>query len=161
LLLLDILETALVLFWRHLDYYLGQYPGLLDTVGAQAGLNASRFGRSGGLNGLNGSQSSFRSTVGPTAADFNQSQSQLSKNFKPTLAEAQALKRDVGHIVLSTLDDIMGLDLVSFHIFSFHVCSCRNYGEHSTNSTLSSFDIHRRKKELDGTAHRGIPLLRC
>ncbi|KAF9908411.1 hypothetical protein EC991_009866 [Linnemannia zychae] len=113
---LYVLETALVLFWRHLDYYLGQYPGLLDTAGAQAGMSASRFGRSGGLNGLNGSQSSFRSTVGPTAADFNQSQSQLSKNFKPTLAEAQALKRDVGHIVLSTLDDIMGLDLTQERI---------------------------------------------
>ncbi|KAG0379853.1 hypothetical protein BGX24_011373 [Mortierella sp. AD032] len=108
---LYVLETALVLFWRHLDYYLGQYPGLLDTTGAQAGLNASRFGRSGGLNGLNGGQSSFRATVGPSAADLNQSQSQLSKNFKPTLAEAQALRRDVGHIVLSTLDNIMGLDL--------------------------------------------------
>ncbi|KAG0287751.1 hypothetical protein BGZ96_008357 [Linnemannia gamsii] len=111
---LYVLETALVLFWRHLDYYLGQYPGQLDVTGAQPGLGASRFGRSG-LNGINGAQSSFRSTVGPTAADFNksqsQSQSQLSKNFKPTLAEAQELKRDVGNIVLSTLDNIMGLDL--------------------------------------------------
>jgi hypothetical protein len=56
--------------------------------------------------------------VGPTAGDFSksqsQSQSQLSKNFKPTLAEAQELKRDVGNIVLSTLDNIMGLDLVCF-----------------------------------------------
>lgn len=110
---LYVLETALVLFWRHLEYYLGQYPGLLDANGAQPGLGASRFGRSGALNGTNSTQSTFRSTVGPTAADFkqSQSQSQLSKNFKPTLAEAQELKRNVSNIVLSTLDNIMGLDL--------------------------------------------------
>ncbi|KAF9935263.1 hypothetical protein FBU30_004838 [Linnemannia zychae] len=111
--LLYILETVLVLFWRHLEYYLGQYPGMLDSTGVQAGLGTSRFGRSGGLNGFNSVQSSFQSTTGPTAADFSrsQSQSQLSKNFKPTLSEAQALKRDVIHIVLSTLDNIMNLDL--------------------------------------------------
>ncbi|KAF9105950.1 hypothetical protein BGX29_010934 [Mortierella sp. GBA35] len=117
---LYILEMSLVLFWRHLDYYLGQYPGLLDGAGAQPGLGASRFGGSGGLNGFNSTQSSFRSTMGPSVADFNQSlsqsQSQLSKNFKPTLAEAQALKRDVSHVIRSTLDTIMGLDLTQERI---------------------------------------------
>lgn len=113
-----------MLFWRHLEYYLGQYPGLLDANGAQPGLGASRFGRSGALNGTNGAQSTFRSTVGPTAADFkqSQSQSQLSKNFKPTLAEAQELKRNVSNIVLSTLDNIMGLDLVKFLFFASLLC---------------------------------------
>ncbi|KAG0011023.1 hypothetical protein BGZ80_001011 [Entomortierella chlamydospora] len=121
---LYLLETSLVVFWRHLEYYFGQYPGLLDGTATQAGgLGTSRFGRSSGFNGFGaGGSSTFglssngfgASTT--SSAGLNQSQSQLSKNFKPTLAEAQTLKRDVGHVIKPVLDNIVGLELTQERI---------------------------------------------
>ncbi|KAF9988416.1 hypothetical protein BGZ65_004728 [Modicella reniformis] len=116
---LYLLETSLVIFWRHLEYYMGQYPGLLDGTTSQPGLGASRFGHSGGFNGLGGSGTSrfnfgasgFGGSTSASTAPLNQSQNQLSKNFKPTLAEAQELKRDAGHVVKPVLDSVIGLDL--------------------------------------------------
>ncbi|KAG0243340.1 hypothetical protein BGX31_010859 [Mortierella sp. GBA43] len=117
---LYLLETSLVVFWRHLEYYFGQYPGVLDGTTSQPGLGSSRFGHSGlgGLGGAGASQfsfgaSAFGASTSTTAAGLNQSQSQLSKNYKPTLTEAQGLKRDAGHVVKPVLDSIIGLDLVS------------------------------------------------
>ncbi|KAI7819808.1 nucleoporin Nup186/Nup192/Nup205 [Gamsiella multidivaricata] len=115
---LYLLETSLVVFWRHLEYYLGQYPGLLDGTASQSGLRVSRFGHSSESNSINGAGSSsfghgsngFGAFTSSNAG-LNQSQSQLSKNFKPTLAEAQALKRDAGHVIKPMLDSIMGLEL--------------------------------------------------
>ncbi|KAF9427738.1 hypothetical protein BGZ76_002209 [Entomortierella beljakovae] len=128
---LYLLETSLVVLWRHLEYYFGQYPGLLDSTSAQSGLGASRFGRSSGFNGFGGAStagfgSSGVSTNGfgasgfgastSSKAELNQSQSQLSKNFKPTLTEAQTLKRDAGHVVKPVLDSIAGLELTQERI---------------------------------------------
>ncbi|KAG0202762.1 hypothetical protein BGX28_004805 [Mortierella sp. GBA30] len=113
---LYLLETSLVLFWRHLDYYLGQYPGQLDGTSAQSGLGSSRFGLSGGLNGFGGA-SSFGAGPGvfgatTTAnAGLTQSQGPLSKNYKPTLEDAKALRRDAVHVIKPVLDSIQGLDL--------------------------------------------------
>ncbi|KAI1319098.1 hypothetical protein EDD11_004987 [Mortierella claussenii] len=139
---LFLLETSLVVFWRHLEYYLGQYPGLLDGTSSQPGLGASRFGHSNGYSGFGSgvggavgggagstmTSSSFglgrsgfgaASTVGTSMATSqgsngfgsNPGQSPLSKNFKPTLAEAQTLKRDAGHVLKPVLDNITGLEL--------------------------------------------------
>jgi len=120
-------------FWRHLEYYFGQYPGLLDGTTSQPGLGASRFGHSG-FNGLAAGASQFSfgasgfgASTTTNTTGLNQSQNQLSKNFKPTLAEAQGLKRDAGHVVKPVLDSIVGLDLVSgmecFFCFSMEI-SC-------------------------------------
>ncbi|KAF9189954.1 hypothetical protein BGZ51_008696 [Haplosporangium sp. Z 767] len=112
---LYLLETLLVLLWRHLDYYMGMYPGQLDGAGAQSNMNASRFGRSGlgSLGGgatlsFSGRPSSFGAS---TNSGLNQSQIALSKNFKPSLEEARELKRDAGHVIKPVLDSIMGLHL--------------------------------------------------
>ncbi|GJJ76570.1 nuclear pore complex protein Nup205 [Entomortierella parvispora] len=113
---LFLLETSLVLFWRHLDYYLSQYPGMLDsTVGTQPGMGSSRFGHSGrlSLNGFNGASQALTEfgTSSQLGQSQNASQSQLSKNFKPTLVEAQGLKRDASHVIKPVLDGILGLEL--------------------------------------------------
>ncbi|KAF9202617.1 hypothetical protein BGZ49_007244 [Haplosporangium sp. Z 27] len=101
-----------------------EYPGLLDGNTAQPGLGTSRFGRSSAFNGFGGlggsstfglSSNGFASSA-TTSADLNQSQSQLSKNFKPTLAEAQTLKRDAGHVIKPVLDSIIGLELTQERI---------------------------------------------
>ena len=117
---LDLLETSLVLFWRHLDYYLSQYPGMLDnaTAGTQPGMGSSRFGHSGhlSLNGFGGASQAlggFGNSTGLGQSQSHSQQSQLSKNFKPTLAEAQGLKKDASHVIKPVLDGIMGLELVS------------------------------------------------
>ncbi|KAF9943250.1 hypothetical protein BGZ67_003013 [Mortierella alpina] len=121
---LYLLETTLVLFWRHLDYYLGQYPGQLDGPGAQAGQGSSRFGFSVGLSSFGGGNGTLSLGAGAGAgagansfggsganANLNVSQSPLSKNFKPTLEDAKAMKRDAGHLIKPVLDSIQGLDL--------------------------------------------------
>ncbi|ORZ11308.1 nucleoporin Nup186/Nup192/Nup205 [Lobosporangium transversale] len=141
---LYLLEISLTVFWRHLEYYLGQYGGLLDGTASQSRLGVSRFGhnsvfsgfesgagtsagggsvgvsslsfaRNSGFGGF-GTASSMATSNG--SGDFgislNTSQSvnqSLSKNFKPTLAEAQALKRDAGHMIKPVLDNIASLDL--------------------------------------------------
>ncbi|KAF9211394.1 hypothetical protein BGZ59_008136 [Podila verticillata] len=103
---LYLLETSLVLLWRHLEYYLGQYAGMLDSS-PQAGLGQSRFGQSLG--------SSFRATTGNASVGFGASvgQNQGSKNYRPTLTEAQSLKRDAGHVVRPVLDNLANLHLIS------------------------------------------------
>ncbi|KAG0038296.1 hypothetical protein BGZ82_000603 [Podila clonocystis] len=100
-----LLETSLVLLWRHLEYYLGQYAGMLESGSPQAGLGQSRFGKSMG--------SSFRATTGNASVGFGASvgQNQVSKNYRPTLAEAQSLKRDAEHVVRPVLDNITNLHL--------------------------------------------------
>ncbi|KAF9586102.1 hypothetical protein BGW38_009637 [Lunasporangiospora selenospora] len=124
---LYLLETSLVLFWRHLEYYLGQYVGALDapTGSTQFGLGSSRFGHStlgnfgnpmslGGSNGFRGSNTGFGASTSSAAfgSSTNQfQQSQLSKNFKPTLAEAQSLKRDAGHVIKPILNHVLTLEL--------------------------------------------------
>lgn len=113
---LDLLETSLVLLWRHLEYYLGQYAGMLDSGSPQASLGQSRFGQSMG--------SSFRATTGNASIGLGASvgQNQGSKNYRPTLTEAQSLKRDAGHVVRPVLDNLANLHLVSAFFF-FCLCS--------------------------------------
>ncbi|KAF8928220.1 hypothetical protein BGZ58_009810 [Dissophora ornata] len=136
--LLYLLETSMVVLWRHLEYYFGQYPGLLEGASSQSGLGASRFGQSNGFGSFGAPGASlfgrgtnaFGSTgassfgintngIGASAgsgAGLNQSQGQLSRNFKPTLTEAQALRRDAGHVIKPVLDNVMGLDLAQERI---------------------------------------------
>ncbi|KAF9410788.1 hypothetical protein BGZ94_001527 [Podila epigama] len=102
---LYLLETCLVLLWRHLEYYLGQYAGMLDSSNdLKAGLGASRFGQSGVFGSV--AQAGV-SVLGASGVG----QSQMSKNYNPTLVEAQSLKRDAGHVVRPILDVLAGLDL--------------------------------------------------
>ncbi|KAG0051659.1 hypothetical protein BGZ83_003489 [Gryganskiella cystojenkinii] len=129
---LFLLETSLVLFWRHLDYYLSQYPGMLDSAtGTQPGLGSSRFGLSSrmGQSGFGGASASSPTMSASTIAgtgfgqsqdNHNQSRNQLSKNYKPTLTEAQGLKRDAGHVIKPVLDGISGLELAQERLGGDH-----------------------------------------
>ncbi|KAG0265119.1 hypothetical protein DFQ27_000794 [Actinomortierella ambigua] len=129
---LYLLENTLVLFWRHLSYYLGQYKGL-DEDTSNNGLGMSRFGMSkssafgasvgaaastGGASLFGGSAfggaSSMAKSQGgggaaTTAAGYGAAE--LSKNFRPSFTDAQTLKREAGHAVKPILERIGGLEL--------------------------------------------------
>ncbi|KAG0223100.1 hypothetical protein BGW41_005705 [Actinomortierella wolfii] len=128
---LYLLENTLVLFWRHLNYYLGQYKGL-DEDSSNNGLGVSRFGMSkssafgaasvgtstitgaslfggskGAASGFGNSSFSGTKSLGGGGAGA----AELSKNFRPSFTDAQTLKRDAGHAIKPILDRISGLEL--------------------------------------------------
>ncbi|KAF9969991.1 hypothetical protein BGZ73_007424 [Actinomortierella ambigua] len=122
---LYLLENTLVLFWRHLSYYLGQFKGLdEDTSSSSHGLGVSRFGMSkssafgastgaASMTGAGGSASVFgaSSSSGVGVKSQGYGAAELSKHFRPSFTDAQTLKRDAGHAVKPILERIAGLEL--------------------------------------------------